>query len=73
MNSGGDFPARSSCVESGSMTRHQLTRLPSIWMAVLDHTDVWSSPGLMMCRLSPNHWETLREKVNRVRDIRVVR
>ena len=46
MNSGGDFPARSSCGEPGSMTRHQLTRLPSIWMAVLDRTDLWSSPGL---------------------------
>ena len=73
MNSGGDFPARFSCVEPGSMTRHQLTRLPSIWVAVLDHTDVWSSPFPRLCRLSPNHWETLREMVTRARDIRVVR
>ena len=47
---------------------HQLT-LGGSW----GPTNDWSSPGLALCRLSPNHWETLHEKVNRARDIRVFR
>ena len=72
MNAGCGFPVNFICdlcePEPGAKMCHQLT-LGGSWGS----TNNWYSPGLALCRLSPNHWETLHEKVNRARDIRVFR